>query len=144
MKVNDKTLQALATAINFRKLRQQMISSNIANSETPGYKAKRVDFEKALQQALDVDGTNSINTNDERHFNVGGGGFDSLEPQIYEETNGTGPTSSKETATITEHNEEEEPDDPIEARLREITEMLISDRQDRKRGSVLRRIRRTD
>lgn len=56
MNVNDKTLKALAASLNFRQMRQEIISSNIANADTPGYKAKRVDFEKALARALDVDG----------------------------------------------------------------------------------------
>lgn len=87
MDVNDKTLQALATAINFRQMRQKLIASNIANSETPGYKAKRLDFEGALQNALDIDGANGLNTSDARHFKVGGGGFDTLEPSVYTDPN---------------------------------------------------------
>ena len=51
MKAEDKTLQALALATKFRQLRQEIISSNVANSETPGYKAKRVHFEEALARA---------------------------------------------------------------------------------------------
>ncbi|MCB9092621.1 MAG: flagellar basal body rod protein FlgB [Halobacteriovoraceae bacterium] len=84
---NDKTLQALATSINFRQMRQKLISSNIANSETPGYKAKRIDFEEALARALDIDKTNSLNVENSKHYNVGGGGFDNLEPNIYNDPN---------------------------------------------------------
>ncbi len=88
MKVEDKTIKALATALNFRQLRQEVISSNIANAETPGYKAKRVSFEEALARALDVDGNLSMNTTDGRHFDVGNGGFDNLEPEIHDDPNG--------------------------------------------------------
>ena len=49
MDVNDKTLQALAAGLKYREMRQEIISSNVANAETPGYKAKRIDFEKALE-----------------------------------------------------------------------------------------------
>ena len=45
MSMRDRTIDALATALNFRQMRQEILSSNIANSETPGYKAKRIDFE---------------------------------------------------------------------------------------------------
>ena len=55
MDVNDKTLQALAAATKFREMRQEVISSNVANKDVPGYKAKRIDFENALARALDVD-----------------------------------------------------------------------------------------
>ena len=66
MSFNDKTIDALATALNFRQMRQEIIASNIANSETPGYKAKRIDFEEALARALDVDGQSSLKATDKR------------------------------------------------------------------------------
>lgn len=88
MEVNDKTLKALTTALNFRDMKQNLISSNIANANTPGFKAKKLDFEEALARALDVDGNMHMNVNDERHHNVGGGGFNNLEPEIYDDPNG--------------------------------------------------------
>lgn len=88
MDVNDKTLKALASSLNFRQMRQEIITSNIANAETPGYKSKRVDFEAALARALDVDGQQQLNTEDSRHFDVGSGGFSNLKPEIYEDPNG--------------------------------------------------------
>lgn len=87
MKLN-KTMQALATALNFRQMREKLITSNIANAETPGYKAKRLEFEDALAKALDFEKTNSLKVSDEKHFNVGGGGFDNLEPEVFEDPNG--------------------------------------------------------
>lgn len=84
----DKTIQALATSLNFRKMRHELIASNIANADTPGYRAKRLDFEDALARALDVDGQKNMLTDSRRHFNVGGGGFSNLKPEIYEDPNG--------------------------------------------------------
>ncbi len=43
----DKTTRGLATSINMRQLRQNIISSNVANAETPHYHAKKLDFEDA-------------------------------------------------------------------------------------------------
>lgn len=88
MDVNDKTLKALTTALNFREMRQELISSNVANANTPGFKAKKLDFEEALARALDVDGQMNMNASDDRHFNVGNGGFNNLEPEIYDDPNG--------------------------------------------------------
>lgn len=88
MDVTDKTLQAMTTALNFREMRQKLISSNIANANTPGFKAKKMDFEEALARALDVDGQMQMNASDGRHFDVGNGGFNNLEPEIYENPNG--------------------------------------------------------
>lgn len=88
MDVNDKTLKALTTALNFREMRQELISSNVANANTPGFKAKKLDFEEALARALDVDGQMQMGVTDERHHNVGNGGFNNLEPEIYDNPNG--------------------------------------------------------
>jgi flagellar basal-body rod protein FlgB len=88
MSSDDKTIQALATSLNFRQMRQELIAANIANAETPGYKSKRLDFEAALARALDIDGQMSMNSSDKRHFNVGSGGFDNLQPEVYDDPNG--------------------------------------------------------
>ena len=88
MEVSDKTLKALTTALNFREMRQELISSNVANANTPGFKAKKMDFEEALARALDVDGQMQMGVTDERHHNVGNGGFNNLEPEIYDDPNG--------------------------------------------------------
>ncbi|MBI5429601.1 MAG: flagellar basal body rod protein FlgB [Nitrosomonadales bacterium] len=40
------------TALNLRAARQGVLASNIANADTPNYKAKDVDFASALQNAL--------------------------------------------------------------------------------------------
>lgn len=88
MRVGDKTLEALATSLNFREMRQELIASNIANAETPGYKAKRLSFEEALARALDVDGNLGMKANDSRHYDVGGGGFSNLQPTIEEDVTG--------------------------------------------------------
>lgn len=88
MKIEDKTLKALAASLNFRQMRQEIISSNIANAETPGYKTKRISFEEALARALDVDGQQSLDTDDDRHYDVGSGGFNNLQPEVYEDPNG--------------------------------------------------------
>lgn len=88
MNVNDKTLQALTAAKKFREMRQEIISSNIANANVPGYKAQRVEFEAALARALDVDGELTMKASDKKHFNVGGGGFSNLQPEVVEAANG--------------------------------------------------------
>lgn len=88
MDVNTKTLQALSAALKFREMRQEVISSNIANAETPGYKSQKLDFEEALARALDTDGQMNLNVGDGQHFNVGNGGFNNLQPEIYDDPNG--------------------------------------------------------
>ncbi|OFZ24548.1 MAG: flagellar basal-body rod protein FlgB [Bdellovibrionales bacterium RIFOXYB1_FULL_37_110] len=88
MDINDKTIDALRASLNFRQMRQKIIASNVANAETPSYKAKKVDFEQALQRALNLDEKQTLNVEDGRHYDVGGGGFDNLTPEIYEASDG--------------------------------------------------------
>lgn len=85
---NDQTIDALSSSLNFRQMRQEILAANVANAETPGYKSKKIDFEEALARALDLDKQQSLATTHYRHFNVGGGGFNNLEPTIYEDPNG--------------------------------------------------------
>ena len=48
----DDYLRLNETAINLRAQRQQLLASNIANADTPNYKARDIDFSKSLQTAL--------------------------------------------------------------------------------------------
>jgi flagellar basal-body rod protein FlgB len=48
----DAALQFHAEALGLRALRQQILASNIANADTPGYKARDIDFVKSLQDAV--------------------------------------------------------------------------------------------
>lgn len=48
----DNALQFNRTVLNLRAARQELIASNIANVDTPNYKAKDIDFAKALQGAI--------------------------------------------------------------------------------------------
>lgn len=48
----DQTLAFHETALKLRAQRQELLASNIANADTPNYKARDIDFGKALQNAL--------------------------------------------------------------------------------------------
>ena len=47
----DKLFQFHQNALNVRAFRQQLLASNIANADTPGYKARDIDFAAALREA---------------------------------------------------------------------------------------------
>ena len=47
----DGVFQFSQAAMNLHAYRQQLIASNIANADTPGYRAKDVDFASALKDA---------------------------------------------------------------------------------------------
>jgi flagellar basal-body rod protein FlgB len=48
----DEALRFQQTALSLRAARQELLASNIANADTPNYKAKDVNFASALQNAL--------------------------------------------------------------------------------------------
>ena len=48
----DDTLQFHQTALTMRGYRQQLLASNIANADTPNFKARDIDFSSSLQNAL--------------------------------------------------------------------------------------------
>lgn len=103
----DKTTDALATSIAMRQIRHNVTTANIANAETPGYHAKKVEFEDALAQALDMNGTGALTTSHSEHFALGG--KLPVEPGIYENpdvaVNNDGNTvdMEKEMAALTEN-----------------------------------------
>lgn len=48
----DEALRFQQTALSLRAARQELLASNIANADTPNYKARDVNFASALQNAL--------------------------------------------------------------------------------------------
>ncbi len=47
----SRTVDLLKRSLDAYSLRQRVIAENIANAETPDYKAKQVEFEKLLEEA---------------------------------------------------------------------------------------------
>ncbi len=62
-----------ANALLLRSQRQQVIASNIANADTPGYVARDFDFAQALKSASGGLGGSSVAATDARHMSLGGG-----------------------------------------------------------------------
>ncbi len=48
--------------------RQNLVGSNIANLKTPGYRARKLDFEEKLQAALGTDAKGKMSLTDEKHM----------------------------------------------------------------------------
>ncbi|WP_250452614.1 flagellar basal body rod protein FlgB [Caballeronia sp. ATUFL_M2_KS44] len=59
----DKEFAFGREALDVRAYRQELLSSNIANADTPGYKARDVDFSTALAGALKQGGGASAASN---------------------------------------------------------------------------------
>jgi flagellar basal-body rod protein FlgB len=72
----DKLFLFHQNALNVRAFRQQLLASNIANADTPGYKARDIDFAAALREAgagLAVSAV-SLRASSEKHLRGVAGG----------------------------------------------------------------------
>lgn len=76
MTLFDKTVDTLSKSLDLQLVRQSVISDNIANAETPGFKARRVEFEKELQQAVEAS-----------DFGISGPEIQKVQPTIIQEPN---------------------------------------------------------
>ena len=56
--LNDVTMDIVYKAMQGLSARQKATADNIANVETPGFKASTVDFESSLRSAIDSGDTN--------------------------------------------------------------------------------------
>ena len=61
--------------------RNAVIRNNIANVETPNFKASDVEFESLLARAMDSSGFKGLKTHP-RHIDIGSGNFDSVSHRI--------------------------------------------------------------
>lgn len=65
----DKALGIHPQSLELRSQRAELIAGNIANADTPGYKAKGMDFQSALEQASQKQQMGMTRTN-EKHMDV--------------------------------------------------------------------------
>jgi flagellar basal-body rod protein FlgB len=82
----DSTIKGLNTTMNLRLVNQNVISSNIANADTPGYHAKKVEFEGALRQVLGVDDQLQMEGDSPEHIIIRA--TDGVSPAIADDMNG--------------------------------------------------------
>lgn len=66
----DSTIDALKTSMDLRLVNQNVISSNIANADTPEYKAQKLEFEQAFREALGTSDQMAPSREDERHLSL--------------------------------------------------------------------------
>lgn len=83
-KLFDKTTGALGKSLDMRQLRHNLTTANIANAETPGYKAKKVDFEKNLMRALEMEGIPHVETSHPDHHPIVQGRVGRVQADVYD------------------------------------------------------------
>ncbi len=63
--------QFLGNVMDVRSRRQNVVASNLANINTPGYKAKRLEFEEELQNSLQMSGNGGMTRTNAKHMPTG-------------------------------------------------------------------------
>jgi flagellar basal-body rod protein FlgB len=72
----DKHLGVLPAALSLQSRRTEVIAANLANADTPNYKARDVDFRAALAQAGANGGSLGLQSTNTRHLGTAGAAGD--------------------------------------------------------------------
>lgn len=70
MSLDDKLFGIHGKALALRSQRLELLASNIANGSTPGYKARDLDFDKALNRATQDQGSVSTALKDAMGYRI--------------------------------------------------------------------------
>ena len=76
MNLFSGTISNLERALNYSSTKQKIISQNIANIDTPNYKAKDVSFKSALNEAANKN--IQANKSDYRHYSFSKGSSEAV------------------------------------------------------------------
>jgi flagellar basal-body rod protein FlgB len=80
----DKALGIHPQALLVRADRTELLASNLANAETPNYKARDIDFRAALAEAAGRGTTLPLKRTNDKHLPpTGGGGIDMPPERLY-------------------------------------------------------------
>ncbi|WP_213876095.1 flagellar basal body rod protein FlgB [Pseudomonas sp. dw_358] len=98
MSINfDKALGISQQALNFRAQRAEVLANNIANADTPGYKARDMDFSEVLaaQAEKTTKGAFGLDVTNANHIEASG--FDGLADSTLKYRNSTQPSLDQNT-----------------------------------------------
>jgi len=68
--VSDATTQVVKSALNGLTKKQEVISQNLANVDTPAYQAQNVDFQTMLNNTINGSGTLRLVKNNSKHLDT--------------------------------------------------------------------------
>jgi flagellar basal-body rod protein FlgB len=81
------TYTLIEKTMDLRSQRHTVISSNIANAETPNYKAGKVDFEDELRRAVPQKNGMNLKTTNGNHISLNAN-IEDIKPQVVLKTTG--------------------------------------------------------
>lgn len=81
----DAALGIHADALKVRSQRAELLAANLANADTPNFKAQDIDFRQALNNAMDNGASTKMKTTHQNHipFTGGAGSSGQLAPVQY-------------------------------------------------------------
>lgn len=79
---SDPASSILKKGLDVEMMRNSVIASNIANVDTPDYKAKNINFEKTFQDALGSQGQIKMSKTNSKHISPGIETLKSSQPEI--------------------------------------------------------------
>ena len=82
---SDAVPTLMKKSLNMMSTRQNLISSNISNVDTPGFKASDIDFQAQLREALGSKGALNLRSTNEKHFGPNPSSIGDLTPDPFEE-----------------------------------------------------------
>ena len=78
----DDNFKLLTKVLDLRARKQQVIASNIANAETPGYSPAKFEFDEELKMAVDSQSGLTLTRSHQNHLPVGQGDLDTIQGRI--------------------------------------------------------------
>ncbi len=105
---SDTVPRAMKKSLDLMSTRQSLISSNIGNLDTPGFKASDIDFQGQLREALGSKGKLNLQATNEKHFGPKTSNISNLTADPFEEedaakSNGNNVDVDKEMAKLAEN-----------------------------------------
>jgi len=82
---SDTAPGLMKKSLNMMSTRQSLISSNISNVDTPGFKASDIDFQAQLRDALGSKGSLNMRTTNSKHIGPSNSNIKDLAPDPFEE-----------------------------------------------------------
>lgn len=76
------TISLLEKVLDLRSLRHNLIASNIANVDTPNYKALDLDFKKELAKSMGTQKGNGLKRTQPAHLPGNGGGLNNVKQRL--------------------------------------------------------------
>ena len=82
---SDKVPTLMKKSLNMMSTRQNLISSNVSNVDTPGFKASDIDFQAQFREALGSKVGLNVKSTNAKHIGPGSSSIKDLTPDPFEE-----------------------------------------------------------